>query len=87
VIETDSETPRPSHNARGFFVDGPQMVNPSDVLAKMITEAQGTLDQRHFAPNLVEQARIARRNRLQRQALRRKYASHGVSDLVRLMAR
>lgn len=26
----------PEHNARGFFVIGPQCVNPSDVLAKLI---------------------------------------------------
>jgi hypothetical protein len=57
------------------------MVNPSDVLAKMITEAQGTLDQRHFAPNPVEQARIARRNRL-----RRKYPRHGVGEFLKHIA-
>jgi hypothetical protein len=48
------------HNARGFFVAGPQMVNPSDVLAKMMEEAKGTLVDTHHAPDPKEQRRAIR---------------------------
>jgi hypothetical protein len=48
------------HNARGFFIAGPQMVNPSDVLAKMMEEAKGTLVETHYAPNPKEQRRAIR---------------------------
>lgn len=59
---TDSQSDDgPSHNARGFFVIGPQSTNASDVLAKMIAEAKGSIpDTAHRAPNPVEQRRTIR---------------------------
>ena len=33
-----SEPPERTHNARGFLIIGPQCVNPSDVLAKLIAD-------------------------------------------------
>jgi hypothetical protein len=38
VPEPRDESPErdQEHNSRGFFIAGPQMVNPSDLLAKMI---------------------------------------------------
>jgi hypothetical protein len=61
------------------------MVNPSDVLAKMIAEAQGKLEERHYAPNPIEQARIDRRAMYQRR-MRRKYAAHGVAEFLQRIA-
>jgi hypothetical protein len=57
---TDLDAEGPEHNARGFFVSGPQMVNPSDVLAKMMEEAKGTLAETHHAPDPREQRRAIR---------------------------
>jgi hypothetical protein len=50
----------PEHNARGFFVIGPQAVNPSDVLAKLIAEAKLELAAQHYAPDPREQRRAVR---------------------------
>jgi len=48
------------HNARGFFVIGPQCVSPSDVLAKLIAEAKLELAAVHYAPDPREQRRAMR---------------------------
>jgi len=50
----------PEHNARGFFVIGPQCINPSDVLAKLIAEAKLQLAAQHYAPDPREQRRAMR---------------------------
>lgn len=41
----------PVYDQRGIFAAGPQFVNPSDVLAKLIREAKGKLTDEHFAPS------------------------------------
>jgi hypothetical protein len=64
VSVTDSTTTDfpegPEHNARGLFAAGPQFVTPSDVLAKMIAEAKGSMAEGHHAPDLKEQRRAIR---------------------------
>lgn len=74
----------PEHNARGFFVGGPQMVNPSDVLAKAMEEAKGTLAESKVAPTPQGQ----RRQDVvygQRRALKRRYPEHGVREFLTLV--
>jgi hypothetical protein len=52
------------------------MVTPSDVLAKLIAEARGKLNESHYAPNPVELARAERKRQYLLQA-RRAAATHG----------
>jgi hypothetical protein len=69
----------PSHNARGFFIGGPQLVTPSDVLARMITEAQLPCAEPRQAPDPREQRRqmVVYRGR---EAFRRRYRPHGRAE-------
>lgn len=81
LLRIDGPPPSTTHaestrefNARGFFVIGPQMMNPSDVLARMIAE-------RHCAngsatPENERRQRVRYRGRLARRR-------HGLGDLVR----
>jgi hypothetical protein len=87
-------------NARGFFVIGPQQVNPSDVLAKMIADqhcaitAATPMNQRRRlvrerAENIrrIQDAAVARGHldHHAREYLGR-YAKHGLRDLVRRLS-
>jgi hypothetical protein len=93
---TVSESTR-EFNARGFFVIGPQQVNPSDVLAKMIADQHCAIT---AATPMNQRRRVVRERaenirRIQDAALAKghidphareylgRYAKHGLRDLVR----
>jgi hypothetical protein len=79
------ENEGPEHNARGLFVAGPQMVNPSDVLARIIDAAKGRITDQHYAPTPdAERKKHVRQKG--REALRRKYAVHGIPEFLRQLA-
>ena len=71
---------------RGLLAIGPQEVNPSDVLARLIDAAKGTVpDGAHYAPS-PEGQRKQKVTYRSREALRRKYAAHGIPEFLRELA-
>ena len=69
----------PEHNARGLFAAGPQLVTPSDVLARLMDEAKGTVPEKYFAPDPMAQRRQTVVYRA-RTAFRRRYPTHGPGE-------
>lgn len=55
------------------------MVNPSDVLGKLIDMAKLALTEAHYAPDPIEERRSLKIQR-GRTAYRRRYPSHGRSE-------
>lgn len=50
----------PADYRRGFLVDGPRFVTPSDLLARLIDAARLSLTAPHYAPDPREQRRAHR---------------------------
>lgn len=77
----------PEHNARGLFAIGPQFITPSDVLAKLMAEAKGTVPDKRCPPNIVEERRAQRIYEGRKAAdpetqKRRKYQRHGFAEFL-----
>lgn len=79
--DTAARNPCPERNARGFFVEGPQAVNPCDVLAKLMDEAKLAKADEHYAPAPEAERKQLVTNR-GRQAYRRRYPTHGPAEFV-----
>lgn len=79
IAAADQVKQGPAYDQRGLFAAGPQMVTPSDVLARLMDEARGTVPEKYFAPDPHAQRHQVVAYRA-RTAYRRRYPTHGPGE-------